>query len=539
LKFGSIALSQAQGAYLAHAVQAGQLRLKKGTLLGAVEIDLLKSADVSEVIVARLEAGDLGEDQAAERLASAAAHPSLRLASAATGRVNIHAQHDGLFVVDKRAVDQINRIDPSITVATLAEFAPVVRGQMVATAKIIPFAVPDVEIAQAESIAASLKTPLFHVAGWRPRRTGLVATTLPSLRSDVMDKTARILAARLARSGSTFDQELRVAHHEQAVADAIKRLKSSGMELIVVFGASAVVDPHDVIPEGIRLSGGSVTQVGMPVDPGNLLVLGELGSVPVIGAPGCARSPKENGFDWILDRVLCDIEVTPDHFALMGVGGLLMEIETRPRPREAVPPKRQPRLCALLLAAGRSTRMGGAHKLAAEFDGQALIVRAAAALKSCGFRPPLVVLGHEAERMKVLLAGSGVETLYNPDFVDGLSSSLRTGIAALPPECDGVVVHLADMPGVTADNIKLMADAFAKSGGTVIVRATHGGKRGNPVILPRSVFTQVSRLTGDMGARAVVEGFAGTVIDVEIGSAASMDVDTPEALMAAGGLLSG
>ena len=140
--------------------------------------------------------------------------------------------------------------------------------------------------------------------------------------------------------------------------------------------------------------------------------------------------------------------------------------------------------------------------------------------------------------MAALLGTSSVSTVTNPDYADGLSSSLRTGIAALPGDCDGVVIHLADMPGVTSDAIKQMANAFAKSGGTAIVRATHAGKRGNPVILPRSVFTQVSRLTGDMGARAIVEGFSGQIVDVEIGEAASLDVDTPEALRAAGGTLS-
>ena len=535
MKFGSVPLIEASGAYLAHAVQAGPTRFKKGTLLKSDELETLKGAGIASVIVARLEPGDIGEDEAATRLASIARHPSLRLAKAATGRVNIHSEVEGLFVVNKSAIDAINRIDPSITVATLGEFATVTRGQMVATVKIIPFAVPETAIAKALAVAGGFEGTLFSVAQWQPRRVGLVATMLPSLKPEIMDKTARILGARLARSGSHIMAELRVQHDEHAVARAIEKLADQGAELIIVFGASAVVDPQDVIPESIRLSGGTVIQVGMPVDPGNLLVLGRHGAIPVIGAPGCARSPKENGFDWILDRVLCGIDVTPEDFSGMGVGGLLMEIETRPRPRELEPVKRQPKLCGLLLAAGRSTRMGGSHKLAALFNDEPLINRSASVLGSSGIGAPVVVLGHDAERMKSLLGATAVSTVINPDYADGLSSSLRTGIAALPSDCDGVVIHLADMPGVTSEAIRQMGSAFAKSGGTAIVRATHAGKRGNPVILPRSVFTQVSRLTGDMGARAIVEGFAGQIIDVEIGEAASIDVDTPEALKAAGG----
>ncbi|MGB8817973.1 MAG: NTP transferase domain-containing protein, partial [Rhizobiaceae bacterium] len=337
--------------------------------------------------------------------------------------------------------------------------------------------------------------------------------------------------------GSSVMSEIRVPHEENAVARAIEKLTDLGAELVIVFGASAVVDSLDVIPQSIRLSGGKVIQVGMPVDPGNLLVLGERQGIKIIGAPGCARSPKENGFDWILDRVLCGIDVTPEDFAGMGVGGLLMEIETRPRPRETGTIKRQTILDGLLLAAGRSSRMGGSHKLRALFDGKPLIQRSTEALAGAGVRSSLVVLGHDADLMQPLIEASAIRRVINPDFADGLASSLRIGISALSADCDGVLVHLADMPGVTSGAMRLMADAFAKSGGLAIIRATHAGKRGNPVILPRSVFPQIARLTGDMGARAIVEGFSGQVIDVEIGEAASLDVDTPESLKAAGGVL--
>ena len=539
MKFGAVPLSEATGAYLAHAVQAGDIRFRKGTQLGQSELATLMLAGIGSVIVARLEPGDIGEDEAATLLAASAAHPTLRLAAAATGRVNIHAEAEGLFVVNKAAIDAINHVDPSITIATLGQYAPVARNQMAATVKIIPFAVSESSLLTAISKVEQSIGPLLRVAPWQSRRIGVIATTLPALKPEILDKTARILAARLARSGSSLMPELRVQHNEIAVADAVRQMADQGAELIVIFGASAVVDPQDVVPEGIRLSGGLVTQVGMPVDPGNLLVLGKHGDIPVIGAPGCARSPKENGFDWILDRILCGLDVTPDDFSGMGVGGLLMEIESRPRPRETVPAKRQPKLCGLLLAAGRSSRMGGSHKLAAMFDGEPLIVRAASALVSSGIGTVFAVLGHDAGRMKPLLAGTSVSTVINTDYADGLSSSLRTGIAVLPHDCDGVVVHLADMPSVSPNDIRRMAHAFSKSGASAIVRATDHGKRGNPVILPRSVFMHVSRLTGDMGARAIVEGFAGQVIDVEIGRAASLDVDTPEALKAAGGVLSG
>jgi molybdenum cofactor cytidylyltransferase len=191
----------------------------------------------------------------------------------------------------------------------------------------------------------------------------------------------------------------------------------------------------------------------------------------------------------------------------------------------------------LVLGAGSSSRMGGSHKLRALFDGVPLLVRAVKVLSSGLSRPPIVVLGHDAEGMKALLAGTDTVTVINPDYAEGLSTSLRLGIGAVPSSCDGVLIHLADMPAVTAADIAKLNNAFMKAGGTAIVRATHNGKRGNPVILPRSVFSLVTKLTGDMGARAIIEGFGGTIIDVELGLAASLDVDTPEAVIAAGGTI--
>src|SRR5690606_13965369 len=152
--------------------------------------------------------------------------------------------------------------------------------------------------------------------------------------TSVLDKTARITQGRLARSGSSITREIRAAHDESAVAEAIRTLIADN-DMVIVFGASAVCDEDDVIPAAIRLAGGTVERIGMPVDPGNLLSLGRLGDKPVLGAPGCARSPKLNGFDWVLDRILADVEVTPKVLAGMGVGGLLMEIPTRPQLREA------------------------------------------------------------------------------------------------------------------------------------------------------------------------------------------------------------
>jgi len=143
---------------------------------------------------------------------------------------------------------------------------------------------------------------------------------------------------------------------------------------VVVFGASAIADRRDVIPAAVEAVGGTIEHFGMPVDPGNLLLIGEARDRPVLGAPGCARSPKENGFDWVLMRLMAGLEVTQADITGMGVGGLLMEIVTRPQLREVPEPAADGRrVAAIVLAAGRSTRMGGPNKLIETIAGKPLV----------------------------------------------------------------------------------------------------------------------------------------------------------------------
>ena len=530
-------MAEAEGCILAHGTLAGGQKIKKGTRLGEEHIEALRAHGIASIIAARLDPGDLSEDEAAARLSKAVCGEYIECAIAATGRVNLYAKKNGLLVVDGASVDRLNRLDPGITFATLPEFAPVTKGQMAATVKIIPFAVSGGLVARVEDEFTDLALKKIRVANFSARKVAVISTLLPGLKPSVIDKTLDVLKARLAASGSDLTSDARVRHEEGAVADAIRQQRGGGAELIVVFGASAVVDAEDVIPAAIRLAGGVVEHVGMPVDPGNLLVLGHIGEVPVIGAPGCARSPKENGFDYVLNRLLANIAVTPHDITGMGVGGLLMEIPSRPQPREMAKAVRKINVAALILAAGQSRRSGASHKLRATFDGVPLLRRTCETVLQAGFAKAFVVLGFDEQSFAQQIASLPVETIINPRFADGLSTSLQAGIQAQNTDTDGVLVMLADMPALTAADIAKLADAFKRAGGGAIVRATDHGKRGNPVILPRSVFGEVMKLRGDVGAKPVVEGFEGRVIDIEIGRAASADVDTEEAVIAAGGVL--
>lgn len=534
MRFGPISVEDADGTILAHGVRSGDLRFSKGRILSAGDIAALRDAGIDSVVAARLDPGDVGEDDAARRIAGSMRGSGFDVRAPSTGRVNLHAANAGVFTVAAALVNALNGINPAITFATLRDHVAVAAGQMVATVKIIPFAVAGELVEKAEAICAA--SEIMNVHEFAPRRAGLIQTTLSGTKPKVLDKTERVTAARLARSGSGISVYSRCDHDTDALAQAIGDVAGDS-NLIIVFGASATSDADDVIPAAIRKAGGEIKHVGMPVDPGNLITLGELDGTPVIGAPGCARSPKENGFDWVLDRIIADIAVSGSDMEMMGVGGLLGEIPVRPRPREIEMNKTELKLFPILLAAGRSSRMGGPNKLLATFGGVPLVRRSAATVVEAGLGKAVVVTGHQQARIEGALSGLDVRPVHNPDFASGLSGSLKAGVHALPNDADGALVMLADMPGVSASDLKAMADAFRASGGGSIIRATHSGKRGNPVILPKSVFPMMETIEGDTGARQIVESGSTPVVDVEIGSAASVDVDTPEMMKAAGGLV--
>ncbi|MCO6178525.1 NTP transferase domain-containing protein [Ciceribacter sp. RN22] len=541
--FGEFPVDGAEGLILAHSVRLPDERLGKGHRITDADVARLRAGGIASVIACRIEADDLDEDTAAAILAEAIDPDHLRFSPAATGRVNVYATCNGLFTADRDTVDRFNRIDPAITFACLADHSDVRDGDLLATVKIIPLAAPRASVEAAAAVFRG--APPIRLKHYRPHAVSLVATELPSLKPSVMDKTARVLELRLAASGSRLVGERRVAHRAVAVAAAIEQALAepqNAPQMVVLFGASAVADPADVLPEAIRMAGGTVEQVGLPVDPGNLLVLGHIGEVPVIGAPGCARSPKENGFDWVLNRLLAGEKPTVRDLTGMGVGGLLMEIPSRPMPREIAEEPTRPRVAAVVLAAGSASRMGegGRHKLLAEFSGEPLVRRSARISLESGADGVVVVTGYRAAEIGGALQGLAVDIVDNPDHASGMASSLKIGFSsAAARRADGVLVMLADMPGLDTQDLRRLIAAFREAGGRAIVRAVAGGKRGNPVILPRSTFEAVQALEGDVGARSIVEGSGVAVIDVELGEVAYLDVDTPEAVLSAGGLLKG
>ena len=532
MKFGAIPVAEALGATAVHSIRQNDLVLKKGTKIGPGEIAALAAAGVKEITVARLDPGDVSEDKAAADIAAAIRDAGVRADRAFTGRCNLFAESAGILVVDKNSIDALNRVDEAITVATLPAYKPVVEGEMIATVKIIPFAVPG--SARDQAVAAAVKAkPVIRIAPYKVRKVGVVSTLLPGLSPKVIDKTLKITATRIAPAGARIIAEQRVPHERAALARAIDELLKAGAELVIVFGASAIADRRDVIPGAVEAVGGEIEHFGMPVDPGNLMLIGTARGQAVLGAPGCARSPKENGFDWILMRLLAGLPVTRADITGMGVGGLLMEIVTRPQPREEHVPESGRRVAAVLLAAGRSTRMGAVNKMLAEIGGKSLVRIAAEQAIASRAQPVIVVTGHERERVEAALKGLPVRLVHNPNFSEGLGTSLKTGIASVPQEADAAIVCLADMPQVDAALINRLIAAFDPERGALVVLPSIDGRRGNPVVWSRRFFHDLMSIQGDIGARYLIGNYAEAVVEVPVsGAAALTDVDTPESLSA-------
>ena len=335
MKFGYVAVADAEGAILAHSLDLGPKasakRIAKGTVLGAAHLADLAASGITQVVAASLEAGDLGEDATALRLAQALVPDPeaqcIRITGAGAGRVNLYAASCGIVKLDAARIHALNAIDPMISVATVADHARVDEGGMIATIKIIAYAVPETKVQQAEAGAAGairVLPPYYSTATLIETVTQETSGTEPS------DKGRAATAGRLARFNASLTARVITAHREAPLAEAIKAATG---EMILILTGSATSDAFDVAPQALRMAGGEVIRFGMPVDPGNLLFVGRLGEKPVIGLPGCARSIALNGADWVLERLMGGLCVGSADIAMMGVGGLLKEIPTRPRPR--------------------------------------------------------------------------------------------------------------------------------------------------------------------------------------------------------------
>ena len=543
MRFGETPIDEAAGAILAHSWRASGVNFSKGRVLSADDVAKLKAAGASTVVAARLDPDDVHEDEAAAAVARALAGEGIEITAAFTGRCNHFAKEAGLAVVDHERIDALNELDESVTVATLPPFARVEPRQMVATVKIIPYAAPRTAVARAIEVAKSANQPLVSIAPFKAMRAGLVQTRLPGTRDKVLDKAVGTTGKRLTSLGSALVGERRVTHDAKAIAGALRELRSEGCDIFLIAGASAIVDRHDVVPAGIEQAGGKVTHFGMPVDPGNLLLTAELDGKPVLGLPGCAKSPKYNGFDMVLERLAAGLPVGRAEIVRMGAGGLLAEIPSRPQPRDDEVIGRRG------AAAGAARRRAGAGRRPLDPHGRP---------EQDAGRRQRPAAGRPCREGRARLAGGRGRGRAGPH---GRRSARRHREG----RAGQVAPALRDKPGFRRRPQHLGAHRHRRAQhqcrrghraagrhargqcraarppdgglhpveGRSICVPTVAGKRGNPVLWARRFFPEMSKLAGDTGAKHLIGEHGDLVCEVEMaGEAAVTDIDTPEALAA-------
>jgi molybdenum cofactor cytidylyltransferase len=526
VKFGTLKLSDAEGAILAHAIHLGSVIFKKGRVLSSHDLERLQASGVHDVIAAKLSADDVPEDIAAQQIAAAASGAYMQAQEAFTGRANLYASSAGLVLIDQARLRSVNHLHESLTIATLSHYARVEARAMVATIKVIPFAVPRAVFDAALKIIG--EEPLIRIAPFKKQRVGLVITRLPQTKDSIVAKSEWAMRERVYAMGSELVSVSVCDHDDPVLAVEISKQNA---DVILLFGASAIVDRHDVIPSALVRAGGEVLHVGMPVDPGNLLMLGRLKQVPVIGVPSCARSPKTNGFDWVLARVMAGIDVTPADIMDMGVGGLLAEIPSRPSPREQkAAVTSAPRVAVLVLAAGSSTRMGS-NKLLADLHGAPMIAQTVKRIAASHVEKIIVVTGHQDAAIRTALKHLTINFVHNPHYAEGLATSLRAGVAALKHTCDAILVCLGDMPLIDARDVNRMIAAFNPGEHRSIVVPVHERTYGNPVLWGSEHFADLLACEGDRGARGLLEKSKDEVVEIAVEhQGVVLDADTPEAL---------
>ncbi|HBZ43814.1 MAG TPA: molybdopterin biosynthesis protein [Maritimibacter sp.] len=330
MEFGSVKVRAALGAVLAHSVVLPEGRLRKGRVIQVDDVAALVAAGIDRVTVARLGPQDMGEDEAAKTLARALidGQSGLRLSKPFTGRCNIIADGIGLAHLDVARLEEVNAVDEMVTLATVPPWQRMAEGGMVGTVKVISYGVAADSVTRAAEAGrgAITLTPVVM------ETAALIVTSHDAGSSEETGKGFKAIESRLNGLGMRLDAVEQVPHDSGSISEAVGRARA---DMVLILTASATSDPADVGPEALRMAGGTLTRFGMPVDPGNLLFYGALSDGrPVIGLPGCARSPALNGADWVLERIAAGHPPTPDDITKMGVGGLLKEIPTRKQPRQ-------------------------------------------------------------------------------------------------------------------------------------------------------------------------------------------------------------
>ena len=302
------------------------IKVKKGTIINENLINLLLKNNIKLVTCAKLDENDVEENKAVYEISKNILNneqSNLTIKDPRQGRCNIISNINGLLVFDHEQLFLINSVTDEIGVASLKPYSYVKKNQVIASIKAIPFAINKEVLKQI--IKAS--NHCFKVLPFLKKNVHLIQSRNQNTLEKVLEKTVVTTKKRLLNCGITSILEKKCNHEIKSLSSKIHESIDENADLILVFGASAICDKNDVVPKSLKKNNGKILRLGMPVEPGNLILLGEIKNayktITFIGMPGCARSPKENGVDWILWRILCGLSISNNNINYMGNGGLL------------------------------------------------------------------------------------------------------------------------------------------------------------------------------------------------------------------------
>lgn len=447
MQFGEVRVEEADGLILAHSLRLPTAMLKKGRLLNAADIALLKQAGLNFITGARLEDNDLGENDAAQAVAGALCGPGVQSNGAFAGRCNLFATQGGVVVIDRDRLDRLNLVDEAVTVATVPPFVIARPRQMIATIKIIPFGV-SCHTVDACAAYASGGGPLISVRPLKALKAALILTTLPGIRDKTLADATAVTRARIEGLGGTVAHEYRCPHDIGALERCLTKALAAEHDLVLIIGASATVDRRDVAPSALIRAGGVIDHFGMPVDPGNLLLLGHVGAVPVVTLPGCARSPKPNGLDWVLSRLAAEVPIKPADIMRMGAGGLLKD----------------PGGQVIQVWPGISTPNAMPHAAAIVLAGDGDAAPAVETALAAGLDPLVVVASTTSDAAEENLPPCDIRLIRNDD------NPFAAGLAALPDDVDAALIF-AQGAAISVTTVSHMLKALDPEEGRAIITA--------------------------------------------------------------------
>ncbi|MDA9190099.1 molybdopterin-binding/glycosyltransferase family 2 protein [Alphaproteobacteria bacterium] len=532
MKFGEKPIADCLGDLLVHSAKTPDGKLPKGTKLTQNHIDILRLSGSENLLVASLQEDDMDENKAALAVSSAFVEAGFRLSSPATGRVNFIATQLSLVRLDIEKIKQLNEVDEAITFASIMPDQLVTSGQMIATLKIIPYAVSKTFVDAAIKIISQSILVSCHTI--IPRKFSLIQTCFADTKPSVLSATEDVTRTRLAQLDCPLIDSQVVPHTSAEVANALVKARSQGAEAFLLCGASAIADRQDVLPEALRKAGGQVDHLGLPVDPGNLSMIGKLDEMLVIGMPGCARSPKLNGLDWLLQKSLAGIKLDKAELSGMAVGGLLADIASRPLPRKLIHKvnSHNHQVTGVLLAAGSSRRMGDENKLLLKLaDGTPMVAWIAKTYLKSDINKLVVVTGFQQKEVRQALLGLDVQFVDNNQYLTGQASSVSRGIESLSEQTDSVLIALADMPFITPELINrlIKSHQLLPKPDIRITLPILNGRRANPVIWGRAFFDELQSISGDQGGRQILSAYISAINGVNWDNQEVIeDIDLPE-----------